>query len=755
MKRAVQYWWTVVVAVVAALAMVAGGMVAAPSAWADETGMTNELGTADDGPGYADDELSEDNADAALTDEAQTDDDEVAAGDDLVQTYDNVDDDLAVTSDDGAADGDDTAADGVDDGGAADGFGEADSTVSSEEGIQTLSSDAATASVTGVTLGSGTTVYTTDTINQRDVRNKALETVKKWRQDALNDTRIKFYYKGAWRTIADYLDKAGISQNDYLNPKWSNAMERIALQRIVEAYDLSSPHYRLNGDYYSTVQYQGHSSSTEILAWGNTTWVPDITAMIDKLWANEKEDYVLELAGRAHDQTGHYKTLVDPKFKSYGFAMASSIYGYGASGEASTVVQDDTSATNLKGTYTFSMNVSNAILNQGVTWSSVPSVMGVGETASPYGTLKYRSPRVQFRGNWTSSNTAVISTSGNKLTAKAKGTAKVSVTMAGKTYSWTITVKPKLTRLAGSWRYDTMAKIVQTGGWSTGGTVIVASGENYPDALAASSLAGALNAPIVLTKPDELTSQAAARIKALSPSKIVIVGGTEAISSGVAATLRGYASTVARIAGTERVGTALEIYQQGASVLGAKWGSTAIVATADNFADALSIASYAYKAKAPIFLVKKGALNDNQIAALKQGGFKQVLVVGGTTAVPEAVATQAKKATGVTPTRLAGATRYSTSVAIAKWAVANAGMTVNNSIYATGSNFPDALAAGPVAGKKGGVLLLVKSSDPSAVTSFVSAYSGKVTSAWVAGGTSVVSANAANQIADKLNMKRP
>ena len=40
-----------------------------------------------------------------------------------------------------------------------------------------------------------------------------------------------------------------------------------------------------------------------------------------------------------------------------------------------------------------------------------------------------------------------------------------------------------LKRLAGATRYDTMEQIVETGGWKSGGTVIVASGGNYPDAL--------------------------------------------------------------------------------------------------------------------------------------------------------------------------------------------------------------------------------------------------------------------------------
>ena len=39
-------------------------------------------------------------------------------------------------------------------------------------------------------------------------------------------------------------------------------------------------------------------------------------------------------------------------------------------------------------------------------------------------------------------------------------------------------------------RYNTMAAVVSEGNWKTGGTAIIALGDNYPDALAASGLAG-------------------------------------------------------------------------------------------------------------------------------------------------------------------------------------------------------------------------------------------------------------------------
>lgn len=57
----------------------------------------------------------------------------------------------------------------------------------------------------------------------------------------------------------------------------------------------------------------------------------------------------------------------------------------------------------------------------------------------------------------------------------------------------------ELTRLSGITRYDTMSRIADTAFPDTASTVVIASGENYPDALAASGFAGVKDSPILMT----------------------------------------------------------------------------------------------------------------------------------------------------------------------------------------------------------------------------------------------------------------
>lgn len=296
-------------------------------------------------------------------------------------------------------------------------------------------------------------------------------------------------------------------------------------------------------------------------------------------------------------------------------------------------------------------------------------------------------------------------------------------------------------RLAGSTRYDTMVSVVSEGAWSAGGTVIVASGENYPDALSASGLAGVYGAPIVLTEGNKLSPQATEQIRSLRPSRIIVVGGLSVISGNVLVSLQGICSKVSRIAGATCTDTSSALYRDG----GNAWGSTAIVVSAANYPDALSVSPYAYAEKAPVFLCDPvTGLTDEQRVALKN--FKRVLVVGGENAVPSRFV---QDLPGVI--RRAGATRYETSMAVADWGLSN-GLREDAIVYAAGLNFPDALTAGPLAGRNGSVLLLVDSSSNSTVSYSVK-FRGKTTKAWIVGGTSAVSQMTANRIADNLSMQ--
>ncbi|MDR1088548.1 MAG: cell wall-binding repeat-containing protein [Coriobacteriales bacterium] len=265
-------------------------------------------------------------------------------------------------------------------------------------------------------------------------------------------------------------------------------------------------------------------------------------------------------------------------------------------------------------------------------------------------------------------------------------------------------------------RFDTMQAIVGEGWDSTGSdTVIVAHSHDFPDALAASGLAGIYDAPVVLTAKDRLTDQARATIESLGASKAYIIGGDAAVSEAVKdslAELLGGAANVERVSGENRFATALDIYREGSESTEG-WGDTAIIANGFNFADALSVSPYANVMHYPIFLSTpdtrpESGLDADTIAAINSGGFKKLIITGGTAAVPGIVEEQLASA-GVTIERWMGANRYETSVDIIEKSLQASGgaLSLNNIVCATGFNYPDALAGGAFAGHIGTVLLLI------------------------------------------------
>lgn len=250
-------------------------------------------------------------------------------------------------------------------------------------------------------------------------------------------------------------------------------------------------------------------------------------------------------------------------------------------------------------------------------------------------------------------------------------------------------------RVSGNTRYDTMGSLTERGNWAKGGSVVLASGANYPDALAASSLAGGFNGPILLTDPNGLSTSARDQLKLLCPSRVFIVGGNAAVSPSVERQVKellGSGCAVFRVAGQTRYETSLV-----AAEINPKSSDTVIVATGGNYADALSVSPYAFASGSPVVLCDKSSgLTPGAIDTIHSKAYSKAVIVGGSAAVPASVERQLSSAGVKNITRLSGATRYETSTKIADFELKSGlGFTMDGVMLATGNNFPDALSAGP------------------------------------------------------------
>jgi lactocepin len=290
---------------------------------------------------------------------------------------------------------------------------------------------------------------------------------------------------------------------------------------------------------------------------------------------------------------------------------------------------------------------------------------------------------------------------------------------------------PGWVRLSGSGRYDTMAEIVSEG-WSgqTGGTVVVATGEGFKDALSAAGLAGLDGGPVVLTAGKSLSSQAESQLRALRPSKVYVAGGTFAVSDDVLKAIKSATGvTPTRVSGQTSASTSAALATTGRG----RWDGTAIVATNRSFKDALSVAPLSYAKRWPILLADDGkSLNKDVLKALKDCGIKRAYVVGGELAVTANVERQLKEAGVELAGRLAGANGPATSRAIADFALGN-GLTAANMAFATSQNFPDALAGAALCGKNGSVLLLCDDAAK-ANLSFATDHAPEIETGYVFGG---------------------
>ena len=308
-------------------------------------------------------------------------------------------------------------------------------------------------------------------------------------------------------------------------------------------------------------------------------------------------------------------------------------------------------------------------------------------------------------------------------------------------------------RISGSDRYFTMKKLSHKG-WPDNScdTVIVATGQAFPDALAGTALAGVYGSPLILTQGNILSPQAAAEIQRLGADDVIIVGGTGAVSDSVKTSIEGIVGTghVTRVYGNNRFTTSYNIYSSCIN----DWSDTLIVATGMSAADVLSISPYAYASHSPIFLAdQNGNLNSNMQTAIQAGNFDKAIIIGSNTQVSSQTEILLTTVLGTgNVIRLYGIDRYRTSSEIADWesgemlsATVQPSVILNYAnvgvVNGANDNFADALAGGPFCGENGSVMLLTpnQSNDNYTVQNNIVPHTGDIEIGYIIGGTGALS----------------
>lgn len=320
-------------------------------------------------------------------------------------------------------------------------------------------------------------------------------------------------------------------------------------------------------------------------------------------------------------------------------------------------------------------------------------------------------------------NIKAVNSNLNEIQENVKDQKILNILAARGSQSPTISITP-IQRKAGIDRYETCVKISQTG-WQYSDYAVLATGEEFPDALSAAPLAGKYKAPILITTPDVLTPMIESEIERLKVKNIFIIGGYGAISENIESKLIAKGIKCVRIKGIDRYETAANIAEHVGT------DGKIIVATGEDFPDALSIASYAAFNRIPILLTEKDRLPVCTAGFAAGKNIKKTFVVGGPGVISNDILNALPNSE-----RLHGIDRYATNISVLNRFASE--FNLSNMYFATGINFPDALSGSALAAQTNSPIILIDDYLSPDTMNFITNSLTSIKTRWALGGEKVL-----------------
>lgn len=268
-----------------------------------------------------------------------------------------------------------------------------------------------------------------------------------------------------------------------------------------------------------------------------------------------------------------------------------------------------------------------------------------------------------------------------------------------------------VSRISGANRYETSVNIANSFSSDKLENVIIASGDDFPDALTGSVLSKKINAPILLVGKDISSSRDSINFiknKLDWGGTIYILGGKSSVSKNFDSYFNslGY-SSIKRLGGRNRFDTNFTITRY----LMTEKGTPVVMVNAFGFADALSVSSIAASKGYPIIIADSFKLADETKQTLQNIEPSKIFIVGGESSITGNIVSQLKE---VVPSlndssiiRIAGIDRYDTSLNVCKYF----NQTSDTAVIVNGENFPDALSASALAAKNNAPIILTDGVD--------------------------------------------
>lgn len=313
----------------------------------------------------------------------------------------------------------------------------------------------------------------------------------------------------------------------------------------------------------------------------------------------------------------------------------------------------------------------------------------------------------------------------------------------GKVVTDKVINKLNVRRISGKDRYETSVKVSDELQKMSSGLfyhAVVASGDSFPDALTAGTMAAELEIPLLLTKSNKLPDSVNKAMKNYIIQNIYLVGGKNSIVDTMEASIRDtLAIKTKRLAGVDRVDTAFAVYNEinySKKIIG--YGNTAAVYSGKSYTDALAAAPYMYQ------------MNRDQkkyikplVPYIKALNYLNIdTIFGGVNSVADTPATK------LVSRRFSGSNRYKTAIEIAKAYKDVLNRDIDTVILVSADSFPDALSATPLACKKNAAILLTNKDRLNKYTAAYLKEANNIKNVIIVGGQGAVSAEVEKQLGD-------
>jgi putative cell wall-binding protein len=288
-------------------------------------------------------------------------------------------------------------------------------------------------------------------------------------------------------------------------------------------------------------------------------------------------------------------------------------------------------------------------------------------------------------------------------------------------------------RLWGNDRYGTCSAIVQDGWLGNSEYAVIVNGENFPDALSASTLAKKYNAPILLTQSNALNDNAYNQLKRLNVKQAFIVGGDFVVEPVVEQTIKSMGIQTTRYEGNDRDETSVKVAEQ----IGTDNGI--ILTTDSDFTDALSVSSIAAKLQIPIILMPKDRVPNSVKSFISGKNISKTYVLGDNNVINDSVVSQFPNVQ-----RITGEDKFQRNINIIN-AFLNE-FNFNTIYLAYSENFPDALSGSAIAALNGNPIILIGNSSSDVSSNFIRNKLNLINQINILGGTAGIKDDELNTI---------